>query len=321
MDWYQSPAIQIPLYSFPSSMSTPMAAHLGSLIVGLPALALSAAVAVPINGVLVRFRANYTPRRVQLDEEGASSGDGYWKYTYFTMAKRVYDIEGLPGFWKGFWPSFLTLAAIFVSVLALVGVAPHLGGRMFWSPAFGVFGSIGALIVALLVGVPVRVIICRAAVTPYKLSARHPWISFRTLAAGGLFPPGMLAAAGLSYLVAFLIRSPLHWLLTTLNSGLLYPLTLVPLIAYYIFALAFSILLTPLDVAAIRLAVQGSHSATDGLTAEDVGETVVKLRDEQIEERYEGLLDCLKKIRDEEGFTVLYRGWWVTFLFASYFFF
>ncbi len=53
-----------------------MAEYLGCLKVGLLALALSAALTVPVNGVLVRFRANYTPQRVQLDEEGASSGNG-----------------------------------------------------------------------------------------------------------------------------------------------------------------------------------------------------------------------------------------------------
>ncbi|KAF8881134.1 mitochondrial carrier domain-containing protein [Mucidula mucida] len=243
-----------------------MAEYLGSLKVGLPALALSAALTVPVNGVLVRFRANYTPQRVQLDEEGASSGNEYWKCTYFTMAKRVYDIEGVAGFWKGFWPSFLTLATIFGGVQGLIAVAPHLGGRIHWSPAFGVLGSIGALMVALIVGVPIKVIFCRAVVTPHKL----------------------------------------------------YPLAFLSPIAYYIFALSISILLTPLDVVAIRLAVQGSHATFSDDTPEDVGETVVRLRDEQVKNSYGGLVDCLKKIRDEEGLAVLYRGWWMVSLSALY---
>ncbi len=60
-------------------------------------------------------------------------------------------------------PSFLTLATIFGGVQGLIAVAPHLGGRIHWSPAFGVLGSIGALMVALIVGVPIKVIFCRYA--------------------------------------------------------------------------------------------------------------------------------------------------------------
>lgn len=157
-----------------------------------------------------------------------------------------------------------------------------------------------------------------AVVTPHKLCMRHPWRSFRTLSAAGLFPRGMLAATGFLYIVAFLMQRPLIWFLTALDPHVLDPLAFLSPIAYYIFALSISILLTPLDVVAIRLAVQGSHATFSDDTPEDVGETVVRLRDEQVKNSYGGLVDCLKKIRDEEGLAVLYRGWWMVFLSALY---
>lgn len=40
------------------------------LLILLVSLGLTVAITVPLSGVLVRFRVNYTPKRLQLDTEG-----------------------------------------------------------------------------------------------------------------------------------------------------------------------------------------------------------------------------------------------------------
>lgn len=79
--------------------------------------------------------------------------------------------------------------------------------------------------------------------------------------------------------------------------------------------------LVPLEVTATRLSVQPNTSAYAGLANEEEGlpegvqyagtdEDVIGLR--PTTEPYEGLLDCARKIFEEEGWQSLYRGWWWT---------
>lgn len=60
----------------------------------LLALAISLGIFVPFTGVLVRFRANYNPKGLQLDSEGgAVPHTGPVVRSYFRMMGRVYRIE------------------------------------------------------------------------------------------------------------------------------------------------------------------------------------------------------------------------------------
>lgn len=60
----------------------------------IPSLVLTLAVIVPLTGILVRFRANYNPKGLQLDPEGgAQPHTGPVVQTYFGMMTRVYRIE------------------------------------------------------------------------------------------------------------------------------------------------------------------------------------------------------------------------------------
>jgi len=60
----------------------------------LASLAISLALLVPLTGVLVRFRANYNPKGLQLDAEGdAQPHTGPVITSFFAMLKRVHDIE------------------------------------------------------------------------------------------------------------------------------------------------------------------------------------------------------------------------------------
>lgn len=57
-------------------------------------LGLSLAIFIPFTGVLVRFRANYNPKGLQLDQEGgAVAHTGPVIQSYFSMMARVYRIE------------------------------------------------------------------------------------------------------------------------------------------------------------------------------------------------------------------------------------
>lgn len=68
--------------------------RLGEISLLISTLAVTMAVVVPFSGVLVRFRANYNPKRVALDIEGnATPHTGPVIRSYFAMMKRVYQIE------------------------------------------------------------------------------------------------------------------------------------------------------------------------------------------------------------------------------------
>ena len=65
--------------------------------------ALSLLIAVPLTGVLVRFRANYTPKGLQLDGEGGvQPHTGPVVNSYFAMFARVRRLEGWLRLYKGF---------------------------------------------------------------------------------------------------------------------------------------------------------------------------------------------------------------------------
>ena len=64
------------------------------LLTLLVALAISLAIFVPLTGVLVRFRANYNPKGLQLDAEGgAVPHTGPVIRSFFGMMVRVYRLE------------------------------------------------------------------------------------------------------------------------------------------------------------------------------------------------------------------------------------
>ena len=68
-------------------------------IVLLLAMTLTLAVFVPLTGILVRFRANYNPKGVQLDSEGGTTPyTGPIVTSYFGMMLRVYRLEVSPPF-------------------------------------------------------------------------------------------------------------------------------------------------------------------------------------------------------------------------------
>jgi hypothetical protein len=60
----------------------------------IPTMGLTLAFVVPLTGILVRFRANYNPKSLQLDAEGGvQPHTGPVVRSYFAMAGRVYRLE------------------------------------------------------------------------------------------------------------------------------------------------------------------------------------------------------------------------------------
>jgi hypothetical protein len=67
---------------------------LRGILMLIPTLGLTLAIIVPLTGILVRFRANYNPKGLQLDNEGGvQPHTGPVIRSYLAMAARVYTIE------------------------------------------------------------------------------------------------------------------------------------------------------------------------------------------------------------------------------------
>jgi hypothetical protein len=179
----------------------------------------------------------------------------------------------------------------------------------------------------------------RVLLTPTE--RRRPWILYLT--------PGLLATqvAHIAYIVLGL-RSIRQLLLPELaNPGIprSEEISPVKLVIFFVIALLSTIILTPLEVIAIRLSIQRNHAAPEfnSISQEEEGDAdeateyagveedvigyvklrfsfllpeitnhVCSLRTER--EPYVGLIDCGKRIIEEEGWGALYRAWWLTTL-------
>ncbi|KAF7288693.1 hypothetical protein HMN09_01375300 [Mycena chlorophos] len=302
----------------------------------VPSLALSLALVVPLTGILVRFRANYSPRGLALDAEtGAPSVPhaGPSLNSYWATAKRVWQLEGGSGFYKGLMPTMITALLMSLVILTFLDASP---GRHYRPPVTGVLGSLFYGLLLVIVSLPSAIITYRAITTPHKLpyfglmkslrilltptERRRPWIIYLT--------PGLLAAQFLHTAYITLVLGPLHRVLIPMASGpggVLYPDTTALKFGIYVGIIILSTgLLTPLEVITVRLAIQRNQSSSDYNSvsqevegdAEDVPEyagaeeDVIGLRNDA--EPYTGLIDCAKTIVNEEGVKALYKAAWVT---------
>ncbi|KAJ6586982.1 hypothetical protein DFH09DRAFT_1142173 [Mycena vulgaris] len=302
----------------------------------IPSLAISLAIVVPLSGILVRFRANYTPRGLALDHEGGfAPHTGPVVSSYFHMFKRVYDIEGFSGLYKGLMPTFLTTLTVSIAILTFLDTSHRHGA--YRAPVAGVLGTLFYGIGMMILSLPSAIITYRSITTPHKLpyfkpikslrvlltptEMRRPWILYLT--------PGLLLAECSHVAYVTLVLGPLHRLLVPMieGPGILYPdISPVKLSFYFVVVLVSTGILTPLEVIATRLAIQRNHASAEynSVTQEVDGETeevaefagaeedVIGLRNEA--EPYLGLVDCAKTIINEEGFRALYRAWWITLL-------
>ncbi|KAJ8455421.1 hypothetical protein ONZ45_g18950 [Pleurotus djamor] len=300
-------------------------------------LAVSLAVVVPLSGILVRFRANYNPKSLQLDpEDGPQPHAGPIINTYFGMLKRVYTLERWSGLYKGFMPTLLSTVAITFGLLITMKDPRPRHGR-YSAPDTGVLGTLFYGVMMSLIGLPTVIITYRAITTPHILpwfsplkslrvlltptERRRPWVLYLT--------PGLLAAefSHLGYVV--LVLGTLRRLLLPALSkpGIPRPedFPLGRTITFAVIVALSTIVLTPLEVIGTRLAIQRNHASSDYNSvsqevdgdAEDLPEyspeeDVIGLRSET--DPYVGVLDCAQRILQEEGLRALYRAWWLTML-------
>jgi len=92
--WQSSPAAAGCISPLPfTSVSDDMLAFTDMLLL-VGSLALSLAILVPLTGTLVRFRAHYNPKGLQLDPDGGvQPHTGPVITSFFAMLVRVYKIE------------------------------------------------------------------------------------------------------------------------------------------------------------------------------------------------------------------------------------
>ncbi|KAH0827824.1 mitochondrial carrier [Lanmaoa asiatica] len=306
------------------------------LVVGL--LAISLAILVPLTGALVRFRAHYNPKGLQLDPEGGvQPHTGPVITSFFAILSPSKHQQGWPGLYKGLMPTLLSTSIITLFLLVFLSDS-NLRHGTYSTPSTGVLGILAYSLFAMLISLPQTIITDRAITTPHKLpyfnvihslrilltptERRRPWILYLT--------PGLLAAqvSHIAYVVLGL-RTVRQLLLPELAQPGIpsrEDISVVRLAIFFVLAAASTVVLTPLEVIAIRLAIQRNHAAPEfnSVSQEEEGdveetveyagidEDVIGLRTER--EPYIGLVDCAKRIIDEEGWSALYRAWWLTML-------
>ncbi|PSR81156.1 hypothetical protein PHLCEN_2v6491 [Hermanssonia centrifuga] len=315
-----------------------MAVNLVFALTLVGSLAISLAITVPLTGALIRVRANFNPKSIQLDEEGnASAHTGPVITGFFGMLRRVKKIEGWGGLYKGIMPALIETAILTILIgIVLNSDAIRYGGR---EPDTGVLGSLFYATVALILGLPGVVITYRSITTPYKLAffrplhalrvlltpteRRRPWTIYKT--------PGLLFARFLhiAYKVGILglLKSLLLPRMLVDEEGKIVNVSPYKLAIFICISVFSTSILCPLDVISAKLAIQRNHAApeynsvnqeveNDDVIPEEYAEysgsseDVIGLRNEK--DPYVGLYDCFKRVVDEEGWQALYRVWWLT---------
>ncbi|KAJ7901894.1 mitochondrial carrier domain-containing protein [Mycena olivaceomarginata] len=302
----------------------------------IPSLAISLAIVVPLSGVLVRFRASYNPRGLALDSEGSAvPHTGPVVSSYFGMLRRVWQIEGFSGFYKGLMPTLVTALAISLIILTFMDAPGHRHSS-YKAPSAGILGTLLYSLLMMFISLPNAIITC-AITTPHKLpyfglmkslrvlltptERRQPWILYLT--------PGLLASQCLHIAYVTLVLAPLRRLLVPIieESGFVAysELSWIKISVYFAVVVVSAGILTPLEVISTRLAIQRNQASSEYNSvsqevegdAEEIAEyagadeDVIGLRTDA--EPYTGLLDCGKTIINEEGFMALYKAWWLTF--------
>jgi len=308
------------------------------LLIIAVALAISLLITVPISGALVRLRANYNPKGLQLDDEGVPHPyTGPQLTSFFGMLFRVKRLEGWAGLYKGLMPHLITAVIMTAfSFLFYDSSGPRHHG-MANPPRAGPFGVLMYSIFWMIITLPAMIISYRSVTTPYKLPYFGPRSSLRILLTPTerrrpwrlYLTPGLLPAQTIAVTYGALgLRTLRHFLLPGYRPGADLPesFTALRFGLYFIVVIISTAILCPLEVIATKLAIQRNHASAElnsvlqeeegdaEETAEYAGaeEDVIGLRHER--DPYTGLIDCAKRIAQEEGPTALYRAWWVTML-------
>ncbi|OCF54207.1 hypothetical protein L486_08119 [Kwoniella mangroviensis CBS 10435] len=293
-------------------------------------MAVGVAITMPFHGALVRLRANYNPHAVGLD---AQTRVGPTLTTLVGTLKRTKRLEGWWGLWKGTYPTLAYTTLVSIASIIFVGGSSTRGPKNTYSvPEAGGVRMGLFTIVLTLIALPMTVIINRSIITPYKLP-NNPTTSLRVL-----LSPHELAKPHLLYLTPGLLATTfIHSLCVTLIartmrvfflgasapediSDNISPWRWLIFILWQAFATGW---LTPLEVVSTRLSVQPNTPGAVATEEEEQGlpegvsfcgtdEDVIGLR--PTTDPYLGMVDCGRKVIEEEGWQSLYRGFWWTML-------
>ncbi|KAH7101864.1 mitochondrial carrier [Auriculariales sp. MPI-PUGE-AT-0066] len=326
-----------------------------ALVIGI---ALSLLISAPLDGTLVRFRANYTPKGLALDGDNPGKPHvGPVVTNYFQMFSRVKRIEGYSGLFKGIMPTaiLLLLIGIFSGLWIGTASATNPGSGKSAVLSLNLFELLVFALFVSIVSIPATIIVNRTIVTPHKLPTWRPLFALRILLTQHersqpwilFLTPGLALAQSLRVLWIVLVQhTARRWLLPSSfivndligqNRRFRRPadFTTGRFTAYFLVLALSTPILTALQVMITRLSLQRNHVSDNGFTVvpqdenarssvrghgaagEDIefaglDEDVVGLRPE--DDPYTGIVDCAKRILDEEGAEVLLRGWWITLL-------
>jgi len=268
------------------------------------------------------------------------------KWYIFAMTRQIWDNEGPAGFYKGL--ALLILYKLLYSFTGLHDQSMVVGAmNAGWAPA-SVASNLMLASYKLWLQVPQTVFVVRSITSTTHI----PWFSPQALLTPGershpLWPtffvtmfvnPSVLVALffrmcyilGMAYVrcaLGELGESVVKaWSIPDNPAALkgsdrawMYAL-FAGFAVLWIFTFVVDVLvLAPLDVATVRLALQRNTwiegpEEEDTWTAEE-GRIGLPMEDAIVRRRpepYDGLRDCLSKIRQEEGTGMLYRGWWWT---------
>lgn len=166
---------------------------IGAALTFLLFIGLSLAVTVPLTGTLVRLRANFNPKGLQLDpEDGPQPHTGPVITGFFAMMRRVKRLEGWAGLYKGLstWSSTILevvspdsysvptlLSNTFLVLFTLVVFGPlvaHPKNRgAYNAPATGAWGTLLYSVVLMLISLPAVIITYRYVHCAYIMLSQY----------------------------------------------------------------------------------------------------------------------------------------------------
>ncbi|KAK4687234.1 hypothetical protein P7C73_g2887, partial [Tremellales sp. Uapishka_1] len=291
-------------------------------------MAVGVGITMPFHGSMVRLRANYNPRAVGL--EGTENRVGPTLYSLFGTMKRTKRLEGWWGLYKGAYPSLIFTTLVSLASIIFVGGSATRGPKGVYSvpEAGGVRMGIFTIVLTL-ISLPMTVIINRSIITPYRLPM-SPAVSLRALLSVHelskpymlYLTPGLLATTFVHSLCVTLVARSMRLLfIGSPIAAEIYSVSTFRWILFVAWQALATGWLTPLEIIITRLSVQPNlggaiptedpeAGAPEGLTFAGTDEDVIGLR--PTTEPYDGAVDCVRKIVDEEGWQSLYRGWWWT---------
>lgn len=257
--------------------------------------------------------------------------------TLFGIMARVRRMEGDTALYKGFFPTFIVNVLI-IPTFSRTGLP-----RLYLSPSPSTVGVLPQCLINALFYSVGLVWVYRAITTRSKLEVFGTSIKdgiqalfthYERARPWRIWTSGMLSALLANMLLHLLILQPLRGLIEPDQRR--QPIDAI----FYLRGAATGLLIlvstavfAPLDVIVTRLAAQRNYggarvAAVSPETLEVQGDGVdmakaslpgvenvaVRFRADSDLEPYLGVYDCAKKIIKEEGWGVLYRGWFMTFL-------